>query len=105
MCINLLSKPFHKMFFNKLIFSWELLKLEHVNILRYQIQGDYSFAVSSGSSWKSCISKLLHVKYSKYICALLKLLMFARMFMLTLFSTEEKVKNWNIIRCLMEMYD
>lgn len=36
---------------------------------------------------------LLCVKYFKYICALLKLLMFARMFMLTLFSTEEKVKN------------
>ena len=31
--------------------------------------------------------------------------MIASMFMLRLFSTEEKVKNWNIITCLMEMYD
>ena len=93
------------MFFNKLIFSWELLKLEHVNIwdIKFEVIIVLQFLLVAAENL--VLVSLLCVKYFKYICALLKLLMFARMFMLTLFSTEEKVKNWNIIRCLMEVYD
>ena len=55
----------------------------------------YSFAIfpSSSCTENLLLVSLLPVKYFKYICALVKLLMIAKMFMLTLFSTEEKVKN------------
>lgn len=74
--------------------------------MRHQIQDDYSFAVSSSNICTEdlVLLNIFHVKYFKHINALWKLFMIARMFMPTLFSTKEKVKNWNIFS-LMEIFN